>query len=111
MIGIAIDALLVIVLLKTVSDREIGFWTAAGIGLVASTVATVLAIRLMSAVGFAGIILAAPISGILLGMALVWCFGAKIKRACVVGTVFAVVHLTYVTLVTWLLRGHIPGMS
>jgi hypothetical protein len=101
-VGIAIDAVLLIVLLKTVAQKEIDFWTAALVGLVASTATTILANKLMSAVGVAGIIVAAPVAAVLLGMGLVWAYGVKIKRACLAGSIFAAVHLAYVTLVSWL---------
>ncbi len=107
MIGMAIDALLVIAILKTVADREIGFWTAALIGLVASTATTALANRLIISIGHAGIIAAAPVAALLLAMGLIWGYGVNVKRACLGAATFTVVHLGYVTLVSWLWYGQL----
>jgi hypothetical protein len=106
-VGIAIDALMVIVLSKTLAEREIGFWAAALIGLVASTATTILANKLMTAIGVAGIIVAAVIAALFLGMGLVWAYGVKIKRACLGGAIFSAVHLAYVTVVSWFWYGHL----
>src|SRR5262245_44359566 len=103
MVGIALDALLVFVLLKALTGKEIGFWTAALIGLCASTATTVLANKLISQIGYSGVFVAVPVAGALLGLVTVWAYHVKIKQACLIGTIFAVVHLAYVALVSWLL--------
>jgi len=93
MLGIAIDALVLMVLLKTISDEDIGFGTSILVALVASIGTTVLAIGLAAMMGIAGIAVAALIAAALLGVAVSLLFGVEIKRAFLIGAIFMVVHI------------------
>ena len=93
MLGIAIDALVLMVLLKTISDEDIGFGTSILVALVASIGTTILAIGLASMMGIAGIAVAALIAAALLGVAVSLLFGVEIKRAFLIGAIFMVVHI------------------
>lgn len=93
MLGIAIDALVLIVLLQTINDEEIGFGTAVVVALIASIGTTVLAIGLAVLMGVAGIAVAAIIAAALLGVAVSALFGVEIKRSFLIGAIFMAVHI------------------
>lgn len=93
MIGIAIDAVVLIALLKIIVDEEVGFLMACVISLVAAIGTSVLAAVLASAIGIAGIVVAALIAAALLGVAVSAMFGAEIKRALAIGGIFTLVHI------------------
>jgi hypothetical protein len=93
MLGIAIDALVLMVLLKTVNDEDVGFGISIIVALVASIGTTILAIGLAAVMGIAGIALAALIAAVLLGIAVSALFGVEIKRSFLIGAIFMVVHI------------------
>lgn len=78
MLGIAIDGFVLMVLLKTINDEEIGFGALILVALVASIETTVLAIGLVSVMGIAGIAVAGMIAAALLGVAVSARFGVEI---------------------------------
>jgi len=81
MIGIAIDALVLMVLLKTINDEDIGFGMSIVVAIVASIGTTILAIGLAAVMGIAGIAVAAIIAAALPGIAVSALFGVEIKRS------------------------------
>ena len=91
-IGIMMDALVLMVLLKT-KDHDVGFGTSFFVALVASIGTTVLAINLAALMGTAGIAIAVIISAMLLGVALSALFGLEIKRSFLIGAIFMVAHI------------------
>ena len=93
MLGIAIDAIVLIILLKTIVDEEIGFLKACGISLVASIGTTILAIGLAQVLGFAGIVVAALIAAALLGVVVSAMVGTDLKRAMLIGGLFTLIHI------------------
>ncbi len=93
MLGIAIDALVLMVLLKTINDEDIGFGMSIVVALVASVGTTVLAIGLAAVMGIAGIAVAAIIAAALLGVAVSALFGVEIKRSFLIGGIFMLVHI------------------
>lgn len=93
MLGIAIDAFVLMVLLKTINGEDIGFGTSIVVALVASIGATLLAIGLAAVMGIAGIAVAAIIAASLLGVAVSAMFGVEIKRSFLIGGIFMVVHI------------------
>lgn len=93
MLGIAIDAFVLIILLKTISEEDIGFGIAFVIALVASIGATILAVALASAMGLAGIVVAVVIAAALLGATVSAMFGVEIKRSFLIGGIFILVHI------------------
>ncbi len=93
MLIIAIDALVLIVLLKVVSDDDLGFGKACLISLIAAIGTSLLANVLWAAIGIAGLMLAATIAAAILGAALSWLVGAEIKRAVMMAVIFMFVHL------------------
>ena len=62
MLGLIIDAAVLILLLKTINDEDIGFGAAALIAIVAAIGTAVLAIALAMVMGIAGIIVAAVLA-------------------------------------------------
>jgi hypothetical protein len=102
MIWFAVDALTVFLLLKALSGKETGFWTAGLIGLVGVAVTMVISINLTSAIGYMGLVATIPIAGALLGLSLAWFCGVKLKAACVARTIFATVHITTCLLIQWM---------
>lgn len=93
MLGIAIDALLLIVLLQAINEDNIGFGTAFIVALVASIGTAVLASVLVASIGFAGILVAPIIAAALIGVALSTLVGVEIKRAFFIGGIFMLVRI------------------
>ena len=79
MLEIAIDAFALMSLLKMISDEEIGFGLSCLVALVASIGTSVLASVLYSAMGFAGILVAALLAAAILGVAISALVGVEIK--------------------------------
>ena len=92
-LGILIDAVVLIVLLKTIVDEEVGFLVACAIALGASILTSFLAILLTAAIGIAGVFVAALIAAALLGVVVSAICGAEIKRALAIGGIFTIVHV------------------
>ena len=93
MLGIAIDALVLVVLLKVVNDEDVGIGMAFIVALVAAIGTTVLAYGLAAVMGFFGVIVAALIAAALLGVAVSALFGVEIKRSFLIAGIFMVVHI------------------
>ena len=93
MLGIALDAVVLVVLLKTVSDEEVGLGTAFVVALLAAIGTFVLALVLAAVLGTAGVALAAVIVAGLLGIAVSAMFGIEIKRSFLIGGIFMLVHM------------------
>ena len=93
MLGIAIDALVLMALLKAVNDEDIGFGISIVVALVASIGTKILAVGLVSVMGIAGIAVAGVIAAVLLGVAVSALFGVEIMRSFLIGFVFMVVHI------------------
>ena len=93
MLGIAIDALVLMILLKAINDDDIGFGTSAVVALVASIGTTLLAVGLTAVMGVAGIAVAGLIAAALLGVAVSALFGVEIKRSFLIGAIFMVIHI------------------
>ncbi len=93
MLGILIDAAVLMVLLKTVSDQDVDFVTAVIVAIVAAIGTTALAFGLVSMMGIAGIIVAAIAAAAGLGIAVSALFGVEIKRSFLIGAIFMVVHI------------------
>jgi hypothetical protein len=104
MLQILVDAAVLMALLKSLSGVEIGLGTAAVIALVASLGATFVAVGLILALGFVGIILAAILVAVGLGIALSFFFGADLKRACLIGAIFTIVHVGVGFGLMWMTR-------
>jgi hypothetical protein len=92
-LAIAIDAVVLIVLLKVVNDDDIGFGAAILLALVASIGTTVLAIALGAVMGILGIVVAAVIAAAAVGAAVSALFGVEIKRSFLIGGIFMAVHI------------------
>lgn len=85
-LGVLIDAGVLVVLLQTISGEDIDFPTAVIVAVVAATGTTVLAIGL-------GIIVAGILGAAGLGIAVSALFGVEIRRSFLIGAVFMVVHI------------------
>jgi len=93
MLGIVIDAAVLIVLLKTISEEEIGFGTALLVALGTSVGTMVLALGLASLLGLAGVFVAAVLAAAALGAVVSALFGVEIKRSFMIGGIFMLVHV------------------
>jgi hypothetical protein len=93
LVQIAIDALVLMVLLKAISDEDVDFRTAALVAVVAAIGTTALAWGLALAFGLAGVFVAAIVATVALGVAISAMFGAEIKRAFLIGVLFMVIHV------------------
>jgi hypothetical protein len=101
---ILLDALILIVLLKVVNQDDIGFWPAAGVAAVAAIGTGVLVFVLTLFLGIFGLILAAIVAAVLLGIAVSAVFGVEIKRSFLVGGIFMVVHIGLSLAINWFLQ-------
>jgi hypothetical protein len=90
---IAIDALVLMVPLKAISDEDVDFRTAALIAVVAAIGTMALAFGLSLALGMLGVILAAIVAAVGLGVAVSAMFGAEIKRSFLIAVLFVVIHV------------------
>ena len=93
MIGIAIDAAVLIFLLQAINKDEIGFGTAFVVALVASVGTLLLVIGFASFMGAAGLFVGAVVAAALLGIAVSALFGVEIKRSFLIAGIFMVVHI------------------
>ena len=93
MIGLAIDAVVLIFLLQTINQDNIGLGTALIVALVAAVGTSVLAIGLVALMGTAGLFVAAILAALLLGVAISALFGVEIKRSFLIGGLFMLVHM------------------
>ena len=104
MLGIAIDAAVLMILLKAVTEEDIGLGTALVVALVASIGTSVLAIGLIALMGIFGLVVAAVIAASLLGLVVSAMFGVEIKRACLIGGVFMLVKIGMGLGLQWMMR-------
>jgi hypothetical protein len=104
MIGIAIDAAVLILLIKSISDDDVSWGFPVLISIVAAIAVSVLAMWLVPMMGLLGLIIAANIVGLLVGLAVSALYGTEIKRSFMVGGIFVLVHLSVAFLFIWLLH-------
>jgi hypothetical protein len=71
---------------------------------VAAIAVSVLAMWLVPMMGLLGLIIAANIVGLLVGLAVSALYGTEIKRSFMVGGIFVLVHLSVAFLFIWLLH-------
>lgn len=104
MIGIAIDAAVLIALIKSISDDDVSWGFPILISVVASIGVSVLAMWMIPMMGLWGLIIAANIVGLLVGVAVSALYGTEIKRSVTVGGIFVIVHLSVAFLFLWLMH-------
>ena len=93
MLGILIDAAVLMVLIKAVNEQEVDFVTSIIIALVASIGTGLIAVGLGTLMGTVGLLLAAVVGAVVVGFAVSVFVGMEFKRACLVGAIFVAVHL------------------
>lgn len=93
MLGILLDAAVLMFLLKVINEDEIGFGTSVIVAVIASVGTTLLAIGLRLLIGIAGVAVAAVIAALLLGVAVAALFGVEIKRSFLIAGLFMLVHM------------------
>ncbi len=93
MIGLAIDALVLMALIKAINDDDVSFVSAFLVALVAAIGTTVLAAGLAAVIGISGIVVAALLAGTILGVAVSALYGVEIKRSFAIAAIFMVVHI------------------
>ena len=93
-LGTLIDAAILMVLIQIFSgDEEVSLLTTFIIALVSSVVTGILAMALVAAIGFAGIVVAAAIAAVALGVVISAVFGLEINRSFAVAGIFMVAHI------------------
>ena len=90
---IAIDAAILVFLLKTINEDDVEFGTAFLVALVTSIGTAILAALLSWLMGVAGVILAAIAAAALLGVAVSALFGVEIKRSFLIAGIFMVANI------------------
>ena len=93
MFGVAIDAVVLMLLLQAFNDEDIGFGLAFVVALVAAIGTAALTFGLVMAMGLAGAFVAAVVAAGLLGVAVSALFGVEIKRSFLIGAIFMVIHI------------------
>lgn len=93
MLGILIDAAVLVALIKAVNAQDVDFLTAIIIAVVASVGTGLVAVGLGALMGVAGLVLAAIVGAVVVGFAVSVFVGMEFKRACLVGAIFVAVHL------------------
>ena len=94
MLQILIDAAVLIMMLKAISDEDVGLGKACAISFITAVGTMLLAFGLGAVLGgLLGVFLAALIAAVLLGLALSALLGAEIKRSMLVAGVFMLVHI------------------
>lgn len=93
MIGIAIDALVLIFLLQAITDKDVGFNSALVGAVVASLGTSALAWILAAWLGIAGLVIAAIISAALVSVFVSMMFSVVFKRSLIIGGIFMAVHI------------------
>lgn len=106
MLLIAIDAVVLIGLLKTISDEDLPFLTALIIALIASIGTSILATILATAIGIVGVVVAVAIAATLLGLIVSAMCGVEIKRSFLIGAIFVLTHVVTASGMQMMLR---PG--
>ena len=104
MLGIAIDAAILMLLLKVVNDDDdVGIGISLVVALVASVGTTLLAAALVVAMGIAGLFVAVAIAAVLLGVAVSWLFDVEIKRAFLIAGLFILCHIGVFLSFQWMM--------
>ena len=93
MCGIIIDTLVLIAVLSAMEGEEVDFMSAFIIALVTSIVTGVIGIGLVMAIGIAGVFIASLIGAIGVGIGVSAMFGVEIKKAILIGVIFAVARI------------------
>jgi len=93
MLMLLIDAVILMGLISAVQQMEMEFMPAMIFCLVASILSLIVAVLLISALGDWGLILAAIISAIRIGLGVSYVLGAELKRSILIGVLFIVIHV------------------
>ncbi len=104
MIGIVIDALILIALLKWLTDADVGLLGAILVSLGTAIGTAVLAYGLVGYMGAMAVLPAAAVASALLGVALAAIYGIDLKRAMLIGGAFMVAHIAISFGLAFLLR-------
>ena len=99
-----IDAGVLIGLISAISDDDVNIRTALGIAFGAALGVNGLARVLIPTMGLWGLIIAANVIGLLVGVLISALYGAEIKRSFSVGGIFVLVHICGSFLLYWLQR-------
>ncbi|HEY1067298.1 MAG TPA: hypothetical protein VGE52_14350 [Pirellulales bacterium] len=93
MIGILIEAVVLVVLIQAIAGIEVEIFSAVGISVLTSLIAYAAAVALIPTLGLLGLLLASAIAAAVLAVVVSAFYGAEIKRAALVGAAFMGVHL------------------
>ena len=104
MLAILIDAAVLIGLLKVITDDDVSLGLSFMLALGTALAVYGLALALVPVMGFWGLIIAANVGGLLLGILISALFGTEIKRSFFVGGIFVAVHIVVAICMTLLLR-------
>ena len=93
MLGLLIDAAVLMTLIKSVAGQDVDFITGVAIAFVVSIVAGLVTVGLSTLMGVVGLVLAAVLTAVLVGFAVSVMLGTEFKRACLIGVIFLLVHI------------------
>jgi len=93
MLGILLNACVLMALLKVINDEDAGFGMSALVALGTSIGALVLGIVFVEMMGSAGFIVAALLTAALLAIAVAAIFAVELKRACLISVLFMAINI------------------
>ncbi len=104
MLLLFIDAAVLMGLIKSISDDDVNLGTALLLALGAALGVNALTYVLAPSMGIWGLLIAANVVGLLLGIAISALFGSEIKRSFFVGGIFVLVHIAAAVCLTLMMR-------
>ncbi|PHS18444.1 MAG: hypothetical protein COA78_02135 [Blastopirellula sp.] len=93
LIGLLIEALVLMALLKTFNDDDLGLGSAFALAIGTSIITALAMAGFVSLIGLPGIIVAAVLAALSLGIVISFFLGSDLKQACIIGGIFMVVHI------------------
>lgn len=93
MLVLALEAVILITLIKMFTDNEVGFWTPLFIALVSAIATAALGQFLIPALGLWGIPISVILSALILAGLLTVVFGTELKQSMIIGVVFVCAHI------------------
>ncbi len=92
MLQLLLDSVVLIALLKSFNDEEMGLLKACLTSLFFSILTGVLAILFVVAIGPIGLFVGLALSAGLIGLVISWMFGIDVQRSILIGVIFIAAH-------------------
>lgn len=93
MLGLILEAMILIGLIKIFTDDDVGFWKPVGIALLTAIATAVLAGVFFEMLGLWGIVVGVTLAAALLAGLLTLLFGIEFKNSSIIGVAFVFIHV------------------